>query len=312
MHSHRKVAFRIDVSAEVGMGHLMRMTALSDAFAEFGCECVFFTAKDEPVDYAGFDIVVLDSYGLSDEYIASLRAGGRVLVCVDDNALYTYNCDMLLNHNFHAHELSFRFASTPPKLLLGAKYALLRSEFARAKPISIKEKAANIFLCFGGSDVRNFTPLAIKALECISGVSLTVVLGEHTKSDNEVMALASDNVHILKNPAFVSEIMKTCDIAITAAGSMVYELAALGIPSIVISQADNQLKAAEFLGSSKLMKWLGHWDSVSLEELALEAKKLINEKERRKAEHETLLQVVDRKGARNVAVAVLGELENCL
>lgn len=300
-----KIAFRIDMGLEIGMGHYMRMSALADAFVELGHECVFFTEKDEPVDYSGFGVIVLDTYRLSDKYIETLRVSGRILVCCDDNALYTYCCDVLLNHNFHAHELEFRFSGERPKLLLGSKYALLRSEFSKAEPIVVKDKAVNIFVCFGGSDVRNFTPVAIQALCGIPDIQLTVVLGSHTKCNDEVYALESPNVAVLKNPDSISKIMQSCDIAVTAAGSMVYELAALGIPSVLISQADNQLKIAEFLNSSKLMKWLGSWSSTSSKELLSEVEVLLNDKERRKAEHRSLLQTVDRNGARNVAVAVL-------
>jgi len=300
-----KVAFRIDVSPDIGAGHFVRMSALADAFTALGSACAIYNGADEPIDYSGFDIIVLDSYNLSDEYISSLRKPGRVLVCYDDNALYTYDCDVLLNANFHANELCFNVSGMPAKLLLGPKYALLRSEFTKVEPIAIKDKGTDIFICFGGSDMRNFTPRAIETLSRIPKVKLTAVLGEYTKNDDEVMAFTGDKVKVLKSPDLLSSVMNKCDIAVTGAGSMVYELAALGIPSILISQADNQHKIADYLEGNNLMKWLGSWDSISMEDLCLESESLLKDFKRRKTEHNSLITTVNRNGALNAANEIL-------
>lgn len=299
-----KVAFRVDISNEIGTGHYMRMSVLSEAFTELGCRCVFFKSADEPVDYSGFDIVVLDTYQISDAYISSLRTPGRILVCYDDNALYTYDCDILLNANFHANELSFRFAGESPVLLLGAKYALLRQEFRKVQPITIREKAKRIFICFGGSDLQNFTPFAVRALQEIPGVCLTVVLGAYTACDTED-ALMNANVEVIKSPPSLCDVMVRCDIAVTAAGSMVYELASLGLPAIVITQADNQNLIAKYLQRNKMMRWVGSWSDANPELLRQETISLLNDPIRRKTEAQLLTQKVNRNGAVEAAKVIL-------
>jgi len=55
----------------------------------------------------------------------------------------------------------------------------------------------------------------------------------------------------------MAEVMRGCDIARTAGGSTVYELAALGIPSVIIVQAGNQERIAEYLDRNGLMKCTG-------------------------------------------------------
>lgn len=299
------IAFRIDVSDSVGIGHYMRMSALADAFTELGCTYTFYKSEDEPVNYSGFDIVILDTYQINDKYIASLNTNGRLLVCYDDNALYTYSCDVLLNANFHANELSFRFGDKIPKLLLGPHYALLRREFQEAQPITIKKDAANVFICFGGSDVRDFTPLAIRALHNIPCVNLTVVLGAYTQCDDEVFTLESGNVQIFKNPDNLSGIMRSCDIAITAVGTMVYELAALGLPAIVITQIDNQNLTAEYLQRNKMMRCIGDWENIHQETIKTEAESLLKDTERRETESKRLIGTVNRKGAQSAAYDIL-------
>ena len=300
-----KIAIRIDLSNEIGTGHYLRMNALADAFADLGQQCVFFKGEDEPIDYAPFEIVILDTYQLNDAYIAALNAANRLLVCYDDNALYTYDCDVLINANLYAHELKFRFGEKTPRLLLGSRYILLRREFRQAPPLQVREHADRIFICFGGSDPRNMTPIVIRALGEIDGVHLNVVLGPYTKNDREVLSLANENIIITKAPAAISEIMLNCDLAVTAAGSMIYELAALGLPTIAIIQADNQRLGAGYLARRRLVKCLGAWNNVDYDLLKHEVISTLNDFAGRKEKSSELLELVDKNGATNAANEIL-------
>ena len=300
-----KIAFRIDISNEIGTGHYMRMSALADAFAGLGHRCEFFKGEDEPVDYSGFNIIIVDTYEVNDNYIAGLNAPNRSLVCYDDNALYTYNCDILLNANLYAGVLKFKLAGKSPHMLLGGKYALLRREFQENAPITINEHANNVFVCFGGSDLRNMTPLVVDALQGINGVRLSVVLGGYTKCDEQVFAVAGENTIIYKTPESMREVMRSCDIAVASSGTMTYELAALGLPSITISQAENQFLIAEYMSRNGLMSCVGNWMDVDFDHLRDEVEVLLADYGRRKTESAGLMKAVDKNGAYNAAREII-------
>ena len=300
-----KVAFRIDISSEIGTGHLTRMSALADAFSELNYQCVFFKGEDEPIDYSPFDIIVLDTYKISNEYIASLNMQGRLLVCYDDNALYKYDCDVILNANLHAHELDFRFGEKKPLLLLGGKYSLLRREFRDSSPLEIRERANKVFVCFGGSDIRNMTPKIIRTLQEIDDIYISVVLGAYTKNDDEVFALSNDSITVTKTPASISEIMKSCDIAVTASGSMVYELAAIGMPCVAVVQADNQIIAADYLSKNDIIVNIGSWDYLNHSRFQQEVSSLLLDYSRRNDMSAKMLKLVDKNGAMNAARGIL-------
>ncbi|MDR1753707.1 MAG: DUF354 domain-containing protein [Eubacterium sp.] len=300
-----KIAFRIDISDKIGTGHLVRMSALAEAFFALGHSCEFFKGEDEPVDFKGYDVVILDTYQVNDEYISNLKDDSRLLACYDDNALYTYNCDVLINANLHAIELDFKLSGKKPHMLLGGKYALLRREFREASPITVKENNLRVFICFGGSDLRNMTPQVIKALSAVDEIELYVVLGGYTKHDNEVYSLKSENILIYKTPKSMVDIMKSCDIAITAAGSMIYELAALGMPTILIPQAENQFLIAEYMDRMGLMKNVSNWRDVDLKILKQETERLLSDVSRRKLESKRLTETVDKNGAENAARAII-------
>jgi spore coat polysaccharide biosynthesis predicted glycosyltransferase SpsG len=281
------------------------MSALCGVFTGLKYTGRFFKGEDEPVDYSGFDIIVLDSYLLSDEYIAELNAPGKAVVCYDDNALYTYNCDIVLNSNLYADELSFKTSVKTPKMLLGGKYALLRKEFRNANVITINKNANRIFICFGGSDIRNMTPGIIKTLRDIKDIELNVVVGGYAKNYDDVSELACDNVIIHHAPESMVDIMTKCDIAVTSSGSMTYELAALGIPSLTISQADNQLQIAEYMSRNKLSKNLGDWKNIDYDNVRIGATELLSDYSRRLDESKRLSGAVDKNGAVNAATDIL-------
>ena len=74
-----------------------------------------------------------------------------------------------------------------------------------------------------------------------------VICGNFNAHEKELEKKANKfvNINLYKNVSNMAEIMKKCDLAISAAGSTLYELASLSIPSIVFSFADNQKKATE-------------------------------------------------------------------
>ena len=151
--------------------------------------------------------------------------------------------------------------------------------------------------------MRGFTPAAVSSLREIPGIGINVVLGARTSCDKEVHRMRSSNVRIFKNPADISEIMTGCDIAVTGAGSMVYEIACLGIPAIVVAQADNQKLIADYLERHRLMKFAGDWDGF--QNINQEAEKLLSDYGRRKTESERLTKAVNKQGAMAAAKAIL-------
>ena len=300
-----KIAFRIDISEDIGTGHFIRMSALAEAFADFGHTNKFFKGEDEPVDYREFDIIILDTYQVSDEYIAGLNAHGRTLVCYDDNALYTYNCDILINANIYAQELEFKLAGKSPTMLIGGNYALLRREFRENEPIIARQHANHVFVCFGGSDLRNMTASVVDALQRIDDIQLSVVLGEYTNCDEDVNDIAEENTAVFKTPISICQIMSSCDIAVTSSGSIIYELAAIGLPAIIVPQVDNQFLVAEYMLRNELMKCTGNWENIDFGCLKNEVTLLLGDYDRRKLESIRLQKVVDKNGAINAARKII-------
>jgi len=285
------------------------MKALADVFTKMGHSCAFFEGKDEPIDFSGYDIVILDTYEVSNEYIASLNALGRLVVCFDDNALYTFNCDVVVNGNLYANELSFMYENKAPKFLLGGSYSILRKEFRKSEPITVRDNVRNVFVCFGGTDLRNMTPLVVYAIKDIPEICLHVVLGSHTSNDEEVLVFSdAGNITIYKTPSSVLSVMCKCDIAISAAGTMVYELACIGLPSILITQADNQTRIADYMKRNELMYYGGDWKNINLNDLKIMVVSLLEDFRLRDMMSQKLVDAFDKNGVDNVALNIISSI----
>jgi spore coat polysaccharide biosynthesis predicted glycosyltransferase SpsG len=240
-----------------------------------------------------------------------MNAPGRTVCCVDDNALYTYSCDILINGNLYARELAYRFGEKKPLLLLGGEYTPLRRAFREAEPIALRERGSEIFLCMGGSDPRDFTPRALAVLQELPGVRVRVLLGALTACDRRVRILAKANVRIEKGLSDVAtaEYMRECDVAVASGGSIVYELAALGLPSVIVSQAENQDMICAYMERTGLMRSVGDWRLTDLRLLQSAVQALLSDPLRRRRESGALKKAVALNGAAAAANVIAEEIK---
>lgn len=88
-----------------------------------------------------------------------------------------------------------------------------------------------------------------------------MVIGQFSPHFQEMKELEKTyaNIYIHYNVENMAALMKNCDIALTAAGSTVYELAAVGVPMICFSYAQNQEMLAEYMGREHIAGYAGPW-----------------------------------------------------
>jgi UDP-2,4-diacetamido-2,4,6-trideoxy-beta-L-altropyranose hydrolase len=331
------IGFRLDANNRMGFGHAYRCSVLADGFSESGYQCTFYTKDYDSLEQIpaiashtiieipdnlslngesewmlreaqNIDVLILDSYELSDAYIASLYNERRLLCCMDDNALYNYNCDIVINVNFFAEDLNIKYNKPIPKFLLGGTYALLRKEFRNVDHIEIKDTPQKAFVCFGGSDPNNYTKFVVETLIENTTLDIVAVLGPATKLAKEDFPQHDSRLSVLKSPQLISEVMAGCDIAVISSGSIVYEMASLGIPSVVVPQADNQLQLVDYLNRHQLMKVIEQCEMYDSSILAGHIHTLCHSTELRRQMSDSMLQLVNRNGATCIINAIEHEM----
>lgn len=197
------------------------------------------------------DWVVVDGYHFGADYQQSLQALCLRLLFWDDAAHCPhYSADLVLNQNLGAEAHLYPSRSEHTRLLLGTRYAVLRREFRqlRAARKDVPAAAQNLLVTLGGSDPANLTPRVLTALDAVgTPLHVTVLVGGSATNLAEAEAAAASSRHavrILRNAPNIAELMAQSDLAISAAGSTVWELCSLGVPSLLIAVADNQQPSA--------------------------------------------------------------------
>lgn len=208
--------------------------------------------------------LILDGYHFTSEYQKAIRdAGGQLLIIDDMNHLAHYHADIILNQNIHALDLNYH-CDNNTTLLLGTRYALLRREFLACRNFSrqIADRAKNILITLGGADRDNVTVRVINALKHLgeSDISVKIIIGPanpHRESLCRSLIGAPFAAEVFVNPNNIPELMAWADIAISASGSTCWELAFMGVPSIILVLAENQVSVAEYLMNNKSAISLG-------------------------------------------------------
>lgn len=201
--------------------------------------------------------LVVDSYFVTERYLSALlhicRSVGCMQVYMDDVPAFPYPCDMLLNYNIYAPGADYKglYQGTEdvPGFLLGTSFAPLRREFQNLPPRMVRRQGRDIFISTGGSDYEHITlEFADEIRKRAAGEDIFHVIVGAMNGDKELIydkAKDCPNMVLHENVENVSALMQTCDVAISAAGSTLYELCATQTPAITYILADNQIPGAE-------------------------------------------------------------------
>jgi len=195
------------------------------------------------------DWLIVDHYALDVRWESTLRQSVSQILVLDDIADRQHDCDILLDQNFYTDK-DTRYADKVPKhcrLLLGPRYALLRDEFLQLrKHIKLRKgPVKRILVFFGGVDAQNHTGRVIKILFAsgIKGLLVDVVIGAQHPYREQIEILCSEmqfTCHV--QTGNMALLMAQADLSIGAGGTATWERCCLGLSSIVIATADNQIR----------------------------------------------------------------------
>lgn len=199
----------------------------------------------------GASTILVDSYGITMEFFERLRdlgdRNGFTLAYLDD--AYTYELgtmrtpvdwpvDLLVNYSFGASCVDYRTAGfLECDLLIGPGFAPLRKEF-RDVGYVVRNEVERILVTCGSTNPDGLLErLVDEILSTAPRAVVDVVVGSQAVFEGE-----SDlRVRIHRDVKNMADLMMSADLAVSAAGSTLYELAAVGVPTIAVCIVENQL-----------------------------------------------------------------------
>lgn len=317
---------RVDGNARIGFGHVMRSLALGQAWLRAGGEIQYAVAAENEhaqkrLSAAGFPVsriesaaatsedaqktknlakewVVVDGYEFNDDYTACLKQpGARILVVDDDGNSSWRQADLILNQNLHANAGMYA-GSTASEFCLGPEFALLRSEFVRRER-SVPQEARRILITLGGGDQSD---VATKILAPFRSAEWSCC---------EILVLSAGPVNggphigVLKSSDQMADLMRWADVAISGAGSTVWELCFIGTPFVTVVLAPNQEEIAASLEREGIADIAGKITALDPAAIAGRVMSLVKDFNRRVKISEAQQRLVDGEGARRVVAKML-------
>jgi UDP-2,4-diacetamido-2,4,6-trideoxy-beta-L-altropyranose hydrolase len=340
LSTHGITAMCVDASPQIGTGHLRRSLALGLRLRDAGStvhlrvvgklpawahEACHFAAAlevaegpledDEDADAtvrfcrrAGADRLVLDRFAVTEGYQRALLDAELRWMQFDGAARVPMWADWVVSMGPAASEAAYaplrRREQT--RFLLGPTYAILREEFVAARsPRRVRAVARELLLTFGGGDDRGACLACLEALRSAPGMHVAVFVSSFNPRVATIEAWLRSHgdmdaeLHV--DSPDLARRMAGADIALTAAGTTLFEAAAMGLPSLLVQIAENQHGNATVWARLGVAVDLGRLAQLDAERVRRELTALAADPARRQAMAERGQTQVDGRGAQRLS-----------
>ncbi len=334
-----KLYIRTEANQITAGGHMMRCLAIASEVRRLGSECVFITAEEgsarlpreqgfetivlnrdftafdpeiplmkELIKSRGIERLLIDSYYVTPSYMSEIN---RVTAAayIDDIHEHIWDCSFIINYSVYADDYDYGSEYPGAVRLLGCDYVPLRDIYRELPAKEIKDEAGRILVLSGAADPEHFL---LRLAEYVSGhddgYEYTMIAGRFNGDGDKLKSLAEScpAVKLLEPRPDLKQVLRDCDMVITAGGVTMYEMAAAGTPGISYISADNQQGNARGFERRKLIPCAGDIrKDFSFERLHDMCAALLKDAAGRKEISAALQKLTDGCGAERIARALL-------
>lgn len=347
MESHKLVYIRTDGNETIATGHLMRCLTIARALKRRDALPVFMVSDMDSVSLLQnmltpeeraertFPIIhlqtnyrepeqeiptvqnilsshtvsylLVDSYFVTENYFNSLRQLCRIAY-IDDLQSFDYPVSLVVNYDL---VVNTGFYKSAERIFAGSSYTPLREQFSLC-PYRLWDEVRDVFISTGGTDPFNIAAGLTRQLLSSSGFEeacfhiLTGPMHVH-RAELDALAAKNERVVLHENVTDMAGLMAECDLAVSAAGTTLFELCAIGVPSVSYTMADNQLPGAGAFHQAGLIPCIGDIrNNPDFFETACEAMlTLAKDPAARRQQSMRMRMAIDGAGADRIAAALL-------
>ncbi len=243
----KKIVILTELGKKIGLGHFVRCSSLCNVSLKFNCnvEMIIYSPDYEffgeykCIDWK--DEVVLNklidnnTYVIIDSYLAPKKIYDYIskicfrLMCFDDyNRIEYPENSIVLN--------PMDFSNKRDNYLTGMNYVILRECFEKKYLRKINKEVRNVMIILGGTDAMNINSKITKILCMANSNIIFNVINPSVSFDKFKNVKCYYNL----DGESMRNLMKKCDIAISASGQTLYELINMQLPTILFKIAENQ------------------------------------------------------------------------
>ncbi len=334
----KQVTVVLDVGPQIGFGHLSRSISLIRALNERGASVSVVSPEIsgdwgavlasqtaqiasisapiafEPVDPEELrsaclalegDVIFVDNYRIPSKLLEDLTATCPSVWRIDDQQRGPLSKESIVS----PLPCSANWPGGPH--LLGPDFAFVDQAYRlRRREMGIRTSLKRLLISFGGSDPANLTQSTVAAA-LRSGVEaeVDVVIGpgyaHRTELELELNCHAGV-VALHDSPSTLVDLIARADLAIGSPGHTSWERCSLGLPALLITQAENQIPVGQFIQAEGAGEVLGAHPSDCTELLIANLQALSSGPATLEEMSARAFQLVDALGPGRVADRLLG------
>jgi spore coat polysaccharide biosynthesis predicted glycosyltransferase SpsG len=253
--------------------------------------------------------VIVDSAEASESYLGELAATGTLVVSIDHLARTRFPSHLVVNPLLDPGRDSYEFYPGT-QLLLGRRYALIRPEVRRVRQMRAQEPAPpfRALVAVGDEDTQGHTVALTRRLLQISRLDRIDLAVRPTspalKELQELAAAHPTRLDLAVEPAELTARIPRCHFAITRGDGWSVELACVGVPQLVIVQAEAHWPSARRLEDEGAAVCLGDWDRLTPASLRQAIQDLLGDPLERQAMARCGRKLIDGRGPDRLVTAL--------
>lgn len=340
MSISKTIFIRADANSHIASGHIMRCLTIAGALRRQGCKVTFLISDADSEkalalrgessflclhgNYQNLeeelpallpllqekkpDCFLLDSYFASALYMSSVRNYCK-LAYLDDLQAFDYPADLIINYDLTAN--ASMYGNTPS--LTGASYTPLREQF-RSVPYQIRKEVFNLLISTGGSDNHNAASKIFHVLRNSEDFApylgiCHILTGNMNPHKEELYSLCAryPQIALHENITEMATLLSSCDLAFSAGGTTLFELCAVGVPTISFSVSDEQYNCVHAFEQAGKIPYAGDVRSGTpfYETLLAKGIQMAKDPDQRIRLSAFMRQLVDGNGASRIAQALV-------
>jgi spore coat polysaccharide biosynthesis predicted glycosyltransferase SpsG len=216
--------------------------------------------------------VVVDAPAACEAYLKELRSTGVAVVSIDSLGAIRFPSQLVVNPLLGPTRSSYDF-HRGTQLLVGQRYAIIRPEVRRVRPLRAQEPQPpfRVLVALGDDDHHNQSgEIAKHLLNCPKVGRVDVLVRSYHPDVEALRAMAEtcpDRLEIVTEPSDVPLRISRCHMAVTAGNSWSLEMACVGVPQLVVVQSEVHWPTAHALeesGAAMCLGWHANLNAGSL------------------------------------------------
>lgn len=317
-----RLVFRADASAQIGVGHVMRLCAIAEKSILNGDECLFvgdlggiiwlkkyvesvgfknIIARERIQDVVSVEnILILDSYEISKSDPSINIDNWGLVVSIFDDKTPVYNAHLHIHPGIDQVDSSGRTG----KIYGGSEYIPFRSSITKVSKMNSEVEKILVFA--GGTDTFNMAFEIAQVLSNLIEFKSAIFI---SSNKSEIEGLDS-RFSVFEFGSVLDELVVASDLVITAASTSSLEIAVRGIPLSVISVVDNQVSNYNAIAAAQIAECIGSRSSDGTWNIDEELiRHLISESDRRRSLISNASRILDLKGNERLLNLIYSQAE---